>query len=654
MEASRRALEFSKKAIDAYRKTLLVDKVTSDDESSPPVYLLDEISEILRSSSLDLIQEIVEYTFRRLRNRSPQVKHKVLRFIKYTVDRAGSEYRRELQSHSASIREFFTFQGYVDPIKGDALDKAIRDAAHEAIKAIYSSNVSLAASKGIGRRIEGFGSGDFSKSMLGFGSSFVGGYKTADPDEVKRGSYGHSDRNKYTNAVICKYNNGREIHDNLDNRFHLQMPSGDSDHRNFRTQNGNVASPEDRLVDIVTASGGVRIQPTRESLQSFMSTAKELDATKLASALKTKIRSPSWQVRLKAVCVLKAILHKMDANLLQIIEADEGAMQGCVQECLLSPQTTLRKKAEEVLHLLLALNKEKNHDGSPNSSMDDTLPTIINLFEEPFFTTELDQEEHRDDDFLGVSPAATLDANQAIDVFSSQIYDSVQLHTVGVSLGMVIDDPFDGMCIHGSHESAGLYAEDLLSSGWTGERVQHVDEPCRDLDSKQTYVFPRTNGSQAETSGQSQPTESMVDNFFVTDFRVKCSTSIGKGATWSVLEAPWDGKTYPVQFTDNIPGHQNVYLNDPYMVSMGMVGPLHNIQEQQQCPGGLQGFGLGVSIATAGLNQRDAGFREGLGDACPKGFDFSSKPAADDISTSAGFKHQMKSFDFTADQLCAN
>lgn len=617
MEASRRALEFSKKAIDAYRKTLLVDKVTSDDESSPPVYLLDEISEILRSSSLDLIQEIVEYTFRRLRTRSPQVKHKVLRFIKYTVARAGSEYRRELQSRSASIREFFTFRGYVDPIKGDALNKAIRDAAHEAIKAIYSSNESLVASKGISRRIEGFGSGDFSKSMLGFGSSFVGGYKTADPDEIKRESYGHSDGNRYyTNAVICKHDNDKEIH--LDDRFHLQMPSGDSDHGNSHTQNGNVTSPEDSLVDVVTAPGGVRLQPTCDSLQSFMSTAKELDATKLASALKTKIRSPSWQVRLKAVCVLKDILHKMDADLLQIIEADEAAMQGCVQECLLSPQTTLRKKAEEVLHLLLSLSKEKNHEGSPNSSMDDTLPTIINSCEEPFFTAELDQEEHREDDILGVSPAAALDTNQAIDVFSSQIYDSVQLHTVGVSLGTVIDDPFDGMCIHGSHESAGLYAEDLLSSGWTGERVNHVDEPFRDLDSKQTYVFPRTNASQAETLGQSQPTESEVDNFFMTDFRVKCSTSIGKGATWSRLEAPWDGKRYPVQFTDNIPGHQNFYLNDPCMVSMGMVGPLHNIQAQQQCPGGLQGFGLGVSIATAGLNQRDAGFREGLGDACPK------------------------------------
>ena len=83
MEAGWRALQFTTKAIDAYMKTLLVDKVTTDEEKPAPVYLLDELSEILRSSSIDLIQEIVEYTFRRLRHRSPLVKTKVYLFVVY-------------------------------------------------------------------------------------------------------------------------------------------------------------------------------------------------------------------------------------------------------------------------------------------------------------------------------------------------------------------------------------------------------------------------------------------------------------------------------------------------------------------------------------------------------------------------------------------
>jgi hypothetical protein len=62
-------------------KTLLVDKVTTEDEKPAPAYLLDELSRILRTSSFDLIQEIVEYTFRRLRHKSPLVKRKVGFFI---------------------------------------------------------------------------------------------------------------------------------------------------------------------------------------------------------------------------------------------------------------------------------------------------------------------------------------------------------------------------------------------------------------------------------------------------------------------------------------------------------------------------------------------------------------------------------------------
>jgi hypothetical protein len=54
------------------------------------------------------------------------------------VARAGAEYKKELQRHGTLIRELFTFKGALDPIKGNAMSRAVQDAAHEAFDTIFS------------------------------------------------------------------------------------------------------------------------------------------------------------------------------------------------------------------------------------------------------------------------------------------------------------------------------------------------------------------------------------------------------------------------------------------------------------------------------------------------------------------------------------
>jgi hypothetical protein len=56
-------------------------------------------------------------------------------------------------------------------------------------------------------------------------------------------------------------------------------------------------SEEERLVEGVTAPGGVRPSPTRDALQAFMSTAATLDGGLIARSLEGKLRSQRWQVR---------------------------------------------------------------------------------------------------------------------------------------------------------------------------------------------------------------------------------------------------------------------------------------------------------------------------------------------------------------------
>lgn len=60
--------------------------------------------------------------------------------------------------------------------------------------------------------------------------------------------------------------------------------------------NGKPMSQEDRLVDAVTTPGGVRLQPSREEVQNFLTAATKLDGDLLGYALLSKLQARLWQV----------------------------------------------------------------------------------------------------------------------------------------------------------------------------------------------------------------------------------------------------------------------------------------------------------------------------------------------------------------------
>ncbi|KOM43689.1 hypothetical protein LR48_Vigan05g129400 [Vigna angularis] len=73
-----------------------------------------------------------------------------------------------MQRHSVVIRQLLQYKGQLDPLKGDALNKAVRDTAQETIFAIFSADdniskppSSASASADLNRRIEGFGNTNY-------------------------------------------------------------------------------------------------------------------------------------------------------------------------------------------------------------------------------------------------------------------------------------------------------------------------------------------------------------------------------------------------------------------------------------------------------------------------------------------------------------
>nr|KYP54167.1 VHS domain-containing protein At3g16270 family [Cajanus cajan] len=322
---------------------------TSDEDKITPVYKLEEICELLRTSHVSIVKEVSEFVLKRLEHKSPIVKQKALRLIKYAVAKSGVEFRREMQRHSVAVRQLFHYKGQLDPLKGDALNKAVRDTAHEAISAIFSEdNNKPAPSEDLNRRIQGFGNTNyepptedkksFISEVVGIGSASIkqglnsltqghslmknndpGSYKSPNLRRSLTNEAEHSDRYEpvaYRNesqssfGVSKNQSTGPWIQDSRINK--VETTNGESGASSVESK-----TREEKLLETIVTSGGVRLQPTRDAIQ----------------------------VRMKAVCVLEAILRKKDDDHFSPVEYYFTENKDVVLRCSESPQASLRERA---------------------------------------------------------------------------------------------------------------------------------------------------------------------------------------------------------------------------------------------------------------------------------------------------------------------
>ncbi|XVF26803.1 hypothetical protein REPUB_Repub14bG0050300 [Reevesia pubescens] len=375
-------MDSSRRAVESYWRSRMIDGATSDEDKVTPVYKLEEICELLRSSHFSIVKEVSEFIFKRLDHKSPIVKQKALRLIKYAVGKSGVEFRREMQRNSVAVRQLFHYKGQPDPLKGDALNKAVRDTAHEAISAIFAedNNTSKPSpADNLNKRIQGFGNTNFempSDDKKSFLSEVVGIGSASIKQGISSFTQGHSLR-KNENGSYKSPTLRRSLTTEIDHSDRYEPvelrndtqgvskntvsgPWGqDSRVLKTETTNGQSSSNysetktrEERLLETIVTSGGVRLQPTRDAIQAFLVEAAKLDALALSHALESKLLSPMWQVRMKAVCVLESILRKQEDEHFLIVSSYFTENKDVVLRCSESPQTSLREKANKVLVLL--------------------------------------------------------------------------------------------------------------------------------------------------------------------------------------------------------------------------------------------------------------------------------------------------------------
>lgn len=383
--------------MDAFWRSKLIEAATSDEDKVAPVYKLEEVCELLRSSHASIVKEVSEFVFKRLTHKSPIVKQKTLRLIKYCVGKSGVEFRRQMQRQSSLIRELFHYKGQVDTFKGDALNKAVRDTAHEAISAMFATEDDKPSpAEDLNRRIEGFGNTNFEMVHSDDKKSFLSEVVDLGSASLKYGlssitaansSLRKSDSGSYKGPVLRRSltteMEAPERYERFDSRSETRGSknvgggSWGQDSRVNVPEMSNVESSsgqpvnksrEERLLETIVTSGGVRLQPSRDALQVFLVEAAKLDSVSLSRALELKLQSHLWQVRMKAICVLEALLRQRSDTHFAVVASYFSENMDAVVKCSESPQASLREKSSKVLSFLIGDQPSGGKSSSEQSS----------------------------------------------------------------------------------------------------------------------------------------------------------------------------------------------------------------------------------------------------------------------------------------------
>ncbi|XP_028789459.1 protein MODIFIED TRANSPORT TO THE VACUOLE 1 [Neltuma alba] len=553
-------MESSRRAVESYWRSRLIDSATSDEDKVTPVYKLEEVCELLRSSHVSIVKEVSEFILKRLEHKSPIVKQKALRLIKYAVGKSGVEFRREMQRHSVAVRQLFHYKGHPDPLKGDALNKAVRDTAHEAISAIFSAEDGKPTpAEDLNRRIQGFGNTNFESSLedkksfisevVGLGSASIkqGLSNLAQGHSIMKNETGtYKSPNLRRSLTIETEDSGRyepvtyrnEAHSSLGHSKNQSSGSWNPDSRVVKVGTFNDASNashsesktrEDRLLETIVTSGGVRLQPTRDALQVFLTEAAKLDALSLSHSLELKLQSPMWQVRMKAVCVLEAILRKRDDDTFSRIASYFTENKDVVVRCSESPQASLREKANKVIGLLggdqpnsSPFISEKpvkaeaatvaelpnlidTDDSNENLGGDDitksttdqnvsnlapSTPLVDDLFGDFNGSAESSIEQRNDDDpFADVSFHTNENKGQADDLFS----------------GITVSDKQSDSLTHGLGSISEPETFDIFASNSTQANYEHVNDLMSGLS-----VHENASSLTQKTTSSTSQSESLL------------------------------------------------------------------------------------------------------------------------------------------------
>ncbi|XP_051223935.1 protein MODIFIED TRANSPORT TO THE VACUOLE 1 isoform X1 [Lolium perenne] len=681
-------MDQSRRAVESYWRSRMVDGVTAEDDKVAPVYKLEEICELLRASDAGIVRELADFVLKRLDNKSPIVKQKALRLIKYAVGKSGTDFKREMQRHSAAMRQLVHYKGLPDPLKGDALNKAVRETANEAIAAIFSTEdpKAVVVTEGLGKRIQGFGntnyepSRDDKKSFLSELSEVVG----IGGASIKQGLSNFAATHSITNENGSMYKSPirRSLTTETD-RYGRYDPSeiqGESRATSGASKNASsgswgpspsssvsagdtgssqsgVKTREERLLETIVTASGVRLQPTRDALQIFLTEASKLDAVALSRALENKLNSPLWQVRMKAICVLEAVVRKQDTDPYSIVASYFSENSASVVRCCELPQVSLREKASKVLNLLVGEQPTGNKHLSESKT---TLPTVqmpdlIDTGDQDDLGTPSSAQDISEqimgnsthvssvDDLLGGEPIGNISATSNGN--GSDPFADVSFHEEEIK---ETNDLFSGMTVE-EKSSAFVHDNSVMDKNAMPDIFGSSPEPLfqESVDDKGTVddlmAGLNLNGTAQAQPGVKAETHSNLSGSQFFDMNSQTSHVASAAALNGILgqssfyqQVPLQYNMSPQMFGQSFPGQQ---LNYGAMEAL--------LAQQQQLLQNMGNFNAGLGHLS--FNSMNGANAAGMPDI----FNSSNQPQHHVAVMSNSKKDETKAFDFVSDHLAA-
>lgn len=409
-----------------------LEEATSSQDDVTPVYVLDDIWNLVNTASTD-IGAMIDMTNRRLANKSPTVKAKTLRLVKFICGKGASEYKRGLAKNAGPVRELLHYRGEPDPFKGDVPNQKVREAAKEALDAVFAPTDTThhiaQTQPAYQARIQGFGSSNAHTSDSGVsgpsnastagnanwgGGSGVGGgsstassskmvgfgnprFEATKPPAGKGQSVAQNMLNSKTweKAATSAANAASQLASRGQAAWNLKSIHGlmrDEDKTGYSSgEEGSYVGPaatstsngagvystpagssplaassaaaaaaahsaegeEVRLVDSICTPGGLRAQPDKADLKTFVeSLGNNLDGELLVALLTSKMEQGPWQATLRAVCALEAVIETGHTEVCGRIAVAFQTEPSALQKAANLPLASLRQRAAKVLGLL--------------------------------------------------------------------------------------------------------------------------------------------------------------------------------------------------------------------------------------------------------------------------------------------------------------
>ncbi|XP_016455936.2 protein MODIFIED TRANSPORT TO THE VACUOLE 1-like isoform X2 [Nicotiana tabacum] len=661
-------MDSSRRAVESYWRSRMIDGATSDEDKVTPVYKLEEISELLGSSHSSIVKEVSDFILKRLQHKSPIVKQKALRVIKYAVGKSGAEFRREMQRNSVAVRQLIHYKGQPDPLKGDSRNKAVRETAQEALSALFSSEESKPApTETLGGRIQGFGNtnyempSDDKKSFLsevvGIGSATIkqGLNTLSQSPSLKKNDTGNYrspnlQRSLTTETDYTERYEGISSHSDV-SRFSRNAASGSwsQDLQASQTETTNADSGlssgektrEEKLLEAIATSGGVRLQPTRDALQVFLLEASKLDALALTQALESKLQSPLWQVRVKAICVLEAILRKKDDEHFGIMASYFNENKDVVVKCFESPQASLREKANKVLSLL---NDGQTADSVPH--VDRSAMAGAPVVQMPDLI-----DTGNSDDLFGADDLANMQSGEGIKIASTSgapLVDDLFGDNLGggVASGQQKNDATE---VHLAVDRTGPELFDMF--GPSVEVPQDPNNPRKEIHDLMNSLSLNGNDSSKKQNGSSRGTypdmfqESTIDPHQASNDALNSIFSSQAGGANSNPMFPLGAMQY------NLP--PGFVLNPSFAPQALNYNAMGNMFAQQQFFATLSSYQQLATMHPSTSASHAADSAGGYGSALPDIFNPSISNHSPTSLMNTSKKEDTKAFDFISDHLAA-